>query len=633
MREGCQNGQMRAWAAAIVVMFMGSCSCDPAALADSGLLDSGTSDAGAPDAGVDGGALLDAGAPDAGEIDAGAEDSGSQDSGVDAGPDLVPPRFRVDPLPPLRPSFMHVAYRDSYIRATDWRRDEDPVVSVAWPSTDSDVDLGSVSIEVPLQPDGGGLRIGDGVTPLGVGNCDGGCLYFRIDGSRLPVHFSIGPDHIESRDAVLYVSASGADLSGNRAAASTSFYFTRYLWEWFGRVLVASVPALDPSGNLYVPTNDGFVSLTPFGETRWQWADGGPGAQPIFFPTAGGLVGFVQSFEDGGLAALRLLSAVDGTQRGACSFPGGAHTATNPVAVATTARRGLTVAFLEGPQPKLAALTFEAPDGGSIACSFESSPFSAVEGVPPVGINETACFASTSGVHCVSITDGGAWPSPVVARTVDPPGNDIASLAVIDVAGTRRILGSTNGGGANIFYLDAAMTAVDRSYTTTALTSRMGPLVVVRSPYGEMAAIHQQRSGDDGTWVTDLDSGTRLETVSRIAEFVHTVAGSNGDLHSRGELEQMVFRLDRATVYGGVPYYDVQKMFDAVDVNLSGTVDCNRITGRGGVFYAITPLGYLRAILISSPGIDTLAPWPKFQRDPANSGNIVPDLLPIYACP
>jgi hypothetical protein len=37
--------------------------------------------------------------------------------------------------------------------------------------------------------------------------------------------------------------------------------------------------------------------------------------------------------------------------------------------------------------------------------------------------------------------------------------------------------------------------------------------------------------------------------------------------------------------------------------------------------------------LIDAKGLDTGAAWPKWERDPANSGNPIPDLLPLYTCP
>lgn len=54
-----------------------------------------------------------------------------------------------------------------------------------------------------------------------------------------------------------------------------------------------------------------------------------------------------------------------------------------------------------------------------------------------------------------------------------------------------------------------------------------------------------------------------------------------------------------------------------------------------GVLYVLTRSGAvatLRAILVDSPGLDNTAPWPKYQRDNANTGNINSDISP-WTCP
>jgi hypothetical protein len=54
-----------------------------------------------------------------------------------------------------------------------------------------------------------------------------------------------------------------------------------------------------------------------------------------------------------------------------------------------------------------------------------------------------------------------------------------------------------------------------------------------------------------------------------------------------------------------------------------------------GVLYVMTKNGSmatLRAILVDSPGLDNTAPWPKYQRDNGNTGNINSDISP-WTCP
>src|SRR5690242_5333558 len=50
-------------------------------------------------------------------------------------------------------------------------------------------------------------------------------------------------------------------------------------------------------------------------------------------------------------------------------------------------------------------------------------------------------------------------------------------------------------------------------------------------------------------------------------------------------------------------------------------IDCNRLHSRGGTMYYVDQFGHVNATLVDSPGINSKAPWPKYQHDPANTGN------------
>jgi hypothetical protein len=68
------------------------------------------------------------------------------------------------------------------------------------------------------------------------------------------------------------------------------------------------------------------------------------------------------------------------------------------------------------------------------------------------------------------------------------------------------------------------------------------------------------------------------------------------------------------------------------------TLDCARnavgvpVPGRPGVLYVATDSGLLFSFVVDSRGIDTTAPWPKYQHDPRNTGNLQTLLAP-FACP
>jgi hypothetical protein len=73
-------------------------------------------------------------------------------------------------------------------------------------------------------------------------------------------------------------------------------------------------------------------------------------------------------------------------------------------------------------------------------------------------------------------------------------------------------------------------------------------------------------------------------------------------------------------------------------IESSVALDCSRddagmpMPGRPGVLYVATDNGLLFSFVVDSRGIDTTAPWPKYQHDPRNTGNQQTPLAP-FACP
>ncbi|WP_309887911.1 hypothetical protein [Archangium sp.] len=71
-------------------------------------------------------------------------------------------------------------------------------------------------------------------------------------------------------------------------------------------------------------------------------------------------------------------------------------------------------------------------------------------------------------------------------------------------------------------------------------------------------------------------------------------------------------------------------------IEASMNLDCARgsdggvAPGRPGVLYAVTRSGNVHALIVDSPGLDTTAPWPRYQHDARNTGNPATRLTP---CP
>jgi hypothetical protein len=62
----------------------------------------------------------------------------------------------------------------------------------------------------------------------------------------------------------------------------------------------------------------------------------------------------------------------------------------------------------------------------------------------------------------------------------------------------------------------------------------------------------------------------------------------------------------------------------------SPTIGCGAFVGPLGVLYVGSVSGSLYALVVDSPGLDSTAPWPKYQHDVRNTGN---PTTPIQSCP
>ena len=70
-------------------------------------------------------------------------------------------------------------------------------------------------------------------------------------------------------------------------------------------------------------------------------------------------------------------------------------------------------------------------------------------------------------------------------------------------------------------------------------------------------------------------------------------------------------------------------------ISAAPTLDCNRSRAgtQTGSLYIATETGYLVNIIVDSPGLDSTAPWPKYQHDAFNTGRLSPAPLFNPGCP
>jgi hypothetical protein len=545
---------------------------------DAGLRDAGLADGGVPDGGAE--------APDAGRLDAGSA--------------ALALFIRV--LDPMRPIIPGIDYDTG--SGVAWPLDEDPIVAVDW--TGPMLDGGAVQLWVD-----GVASLDAGVSPIATNACacDGGCACFRIDGARL--FDSVEADPYPSVWPGFHLSAAAPDTTGSLADAGSWLSTRRIRWS-YGTTCVAT-PALDPDGNLYVSTGDGIESLAPDGHARWQLRPGARGSQPDF--GISGDAGFVvlqQFWPDGG-NQLSLLSADDGTQLFACPFPGGASQATVPVRVVAGPRQAYVVA--SGDQ--LLSISFA--DGlSSPRCATASLGLTAATEVNPVAIGQTLCLGvGINMVVCVDMNSMGDWPT-TSPGPVQLDGGPLSSLVVASVDGVSRVLGTVDYPSGAVFMLDASRTTA----TVVAPSNSFNfPLSVVRSATGPTWVVWTDWTSN--LWTLDLDGGT---TQQFLGDHAQVNQGADGHAYIASSVDREEYSNDFST----------RMFWDAVSQTpnqaIPVAIDCNRVSGRGGVMYVVANGGNLWAELIRSPGIATDADWPKWQRDPANSGNAADDFLALYRC-
>jgi hypothetical protein len=145
--------------------------------------------------------------------------------------------------------------------------------------------------------------------------------------------------------------------------------------------------------------------------------------------------------------------------------------------------------------------------------------------------------------------------------------------------------------------------------------------------------------GSTGT--TYFGDGTNQLLMGNPASSTLTGSASSGAVIASPALGQggLVYALNQSGelwVFNGslAPQWAVQ-LPGASSFTASPNLDCHRdATGAAnagpGVLYAASTAGTIYAILVDSHGLDSSAPWPKYQHDSRNTGN---RSTPLSPCP
>ncbi len=558
--------------------------------------------------------------------------------------DVTPPTVAVE----VQSAPARSAGDSDLLAPTAWKKDESAAVAVR--VMDATSPVRDVTASMVAGPGGGTVTASPGscgVCNAATGTSLSGCSCFRVplEGLAIP----------GARVATATVSVTGAlDAANNAAGAATSsaFSVTRLKWERSIGLLaganriqpvaisrsgavIATVEEAAPSGSPRV------VAFAQDGRTLWGAVTSGTvTAGPLVADTTSASDVWVGTLVGGAQSQLQQVELATGTTSPATRCPATSGPPFTGDLALSSLDGGMTLVPL-GIQD---GFVLAARGSGAAGClpsalagaaNLTATPSLVVQN-PPVS-NTTEVFATYDG-------DTQLWKASLSGTTWTPQG--VASLP----AGTQpRGLffdgaGRAGGGGVvgnGALFATAANTPLGMIITsfTSITAANAGPPAVgpgfllygtsggqvVKVSYSTTTGVMTSEATVPGG-VGNLQATTPVIGGSGLAYFV----GLTGTLTVRrvaGLSEAWSASLASLSGAGVVaqPALDVYR-------TATGAKDCSRPLG---VLYVLTKSGAtatLRAILVDSQGLDGTAPWPKYQRDNSNTGN-VSLRLDAWVCP
>lgn len=562
--------------------------------------------------------------------------SGGPSTTVNLTVDVTPPSFAVV-VPPADAGVADggTTYADPAAGfATAWRRDQ--VVPVEVRTNEPHLDPSTVMIA--LQGTDGGSAPAVGVTPS-TGACDAGfCGVAEL---------KLWEPAFETFRGSLPIVVQGRDTVGNASNAPVaSVNVTRWKWVFDGSAggtfTIRTPPAIGAQGSIYVGTGAGSTgkvfALRPDGAMQWEVNTG------LFVsgPAVGTLNSNVEKVYVGvnpstAAATLLALNGSTGGELGRCDInkgqlgsslvltqiPSGGGSIETALAVINVNLGGTSgvVGSLVALRPEVTATPCNSTD--SIVRSQSSST-----GVAPLVIQgDTVFFAESSGrltsYQLGTATPRSGWPVPTSFS--------INGLALVgsDVVGANGGLFSDQGQLFSIPKVGGVASPAWRYPTTS-------DMFVNQLAVGAGSAIFfgsenlPSPAGSAGLATVPL-GGNSLDVLQSGASFKGApVLGRGGALYAATEGSGLVGAWstdtfgNRWSLASGIGPTSVSPALDCAR-DAAGTA---RTENLGALYVAEG--GKLYAFVVDSRGLDTSAPWPKYQHDSRNTGN--PD-TPISSCP
>jgi hypothetical protein len=495
-----------------------------------------------------------------------------------------------------------------------WRRDEKVTVDVT--SLNDDVDPSTVTLKAL------GYDAGAPGPALAVAQKTLGCLKPYCG----TVEVDLSKPELKAFRGIFGLVASGRDRVANAGGGDAGVKVTR--WKWAFDVAPAAAPiktspAIGTLGTVYFGTvalgsTGTLYALNPDGTVKWAYDAGAIEASPaVGVSDAGAETVFVASTNPTG-AAIAALTA-GGVLTTACSQAGGS-TSNASLAISDTTFALETVVTGVGLINSAGGrITAVRPNASATGDRCRDTPSAGLTTFPATismdGAN--AYFGDDNGnVQGFSFISTGwsaktGWPVTASLFT--------RGLAIV---GTDVVGGGGPGQG-GVFRIPASGTSVAWKYPAGVSSPAWSPAV------GSGNGIYFGNQTPALTKV--LMNATTAVTATPAATVKGAPAiGQDGVIYtadSSGELAAWTGTLGGSWALSGLG-----------TVESSPALDCARdvagakLPGRPGVIYLGSNSGKLFSFIVDSRGIDTTAPWPKYQHDPRNTGNSSTPMAE-FACP
>ncbi len=435
--------------------------------------------------------------------------------------------------------------------------------------------------------------------------CTGQCYCFAVD---------LAQPALNGLRGSFVLNATGVDPGGKTVNASTSLNVTRVGWRRPLGQAVRSTPAIGANGTVFVGTAAGVVAIGPGGDEKWNKALGRVDSSVMIGPSGPA----PQRIFAGAFGATPTLTALDATGAlvGQCNLPKDSEPEAAPAAISDGAafylnRTRALIAF----RPTFATACETRSAGEDI-----SYPGSLVAG-------GTSVFMVDERPMVRRFDLGSTWAEFTMSQWPGQLSGSYRNRGLAMSGGKLFGSGDVNPGG-TVFQasvtgglkFDYGFMPPRLSTTARAPVVAKDGLVLVGVPAG-LAAVSMQAA--------QVGAGDRIVNTPAL--------GEGGRLYALAENGGIA----EWTYAGGKP---VRTWTDTVEKTMapvfeaSPALDCARtsagalIPGRPGVLYAAARGGTLYSIIVDAHGIDTTAQWPKYQKDPRNSGSADTGLQE-FACP